>query len=449
MCPCLVRHIFLVGLFAGLPAKAQDSIAACGASGFDSPPIVLDAASVLPEGMRQGERFKVVAEVENDGYVNHYRVESDFGTFEAHGTWQLVRTIREVQALAELEKVTRGEAFLGAFGQSVVQPIETALDVVERPIATVAGIPDGVRRFFERSASRLEDLAGKIEDELEAGQERQSEAPNAAAGQGTPSLVARAGDVAEDVWDEVERQAERQLGYRKQRRAWAKRLGVDPYPDNPVLSREIDRVAKAAAAGGLAASRVKLSEAEVLGELGDVHKLVWRKDARDLRIRNDRLLRRKLGASAELREALRENRAQNLARITALVEALLELRGVQGREELLALAAAAKNPAEAELIVRFARGLAAQHGGPRPLARLVPGGALPAAITADGAMLQLGPVDHIAWTAPFARLAEEGSRHLRGLSPGAAFELRLEGTASACARARLEALGWRVVERGF
>ena len=45
------------------------------------------------------------------GYMHHWTVDSDFGTFEATGDGALRALIREIYAIAALKEISQGEAF--------------------------------------------------------------------------------------------------------------------------------------------------------------------------------------------------------------------------------------------------------------------------------------------------------------------------------------------------
>ena len=55
---------------------------------WETPP-ELAARDVVPDELFRGKHHEVRAEVINDGYLNYYRIDTDFGEMEAYGTFDL------------------------------------------------------------------------------------------------------------------------------------------------------------------------------------------------------------------------------------------------------------------------------------------------------------------------------------------------------------------------
>jgi len=212
---------------------------------YDEVPIELRAEAVLTAELREGERFRVWDRVENDGYLNRYLVDSDFGVFEASSTADLRELLVEIEALAKLEEISRGEAFVDAVKNTVKAPVETARVVVDEPVETLKRIPGGVGRYFKRTARRARDLVGEVRKEYgeykdeKAAEEGtgpegggESEAPAAeppsvaeeADGEEMPSWqdeeeyqeeLEEEETLADEAREEATRFATRKLGYRK------------------------------------------------------------------------------------------------------------------------------------------------------------------------------------------------------------------------------------------
>src|SRR5262245_53350625 len=75
------------------------------------------ARGILPGTMLKGQSYRVRDVVPTDGYTNRWKVDSDFGPFEADGDGALRKLIGEIYAIAELKKVSRTEAFAHAAGR--------------------------------------------------------------------------------------------------------------------------------------------------------------------------------------------------------------------------------------------------------------------------------------------------------------------------------------------
>lgn len=87
---------------------------------FESPP-VLRASDVLPQELLAGPYHRVDEAVSNDGYYNHYKIHTVFGEITVYGTDLLHHTIREIFAIAQIEKMKRSDAFKTSFGKAVNQ----------------------------------------------------------------------------------------------------------------------------------------------------------------------------------------------------------------------------------------------------------------------------------------------------------------------------------------
>lgn len=390
----------------------------------------LRAEDVLPRELLGGPHHRVEPKVLNDGYMNHYVIRSDFGDFAAASDQEAMRLVREIQAIARLEEVSRTTAFLEAAKRAARSPLESAKNVITQPVATLRKLPDGVSRLFRRTARRVENARDWLEERQKA--EQEGSAGGATEPRGAAALVDQGIDQGAGYLSE-------RLGYQRARRQWARELGVDPYSPNLRLQEAIDRVAWATTAGGLATRAADLPTSDVLGRLGEINELVWTLDPLDLRLRDEKRLAG-LGASPEQIAAFFAHPAWAVSRRAWLVESLVRLAPAADRTLLLDRALAAESVEETEYLLRSAELLALLHAHRTPLARLLPG-ELPRAATADGRIVGVLAVDHLLWTEDLAALPAGGEAGPR--------ELWLAATCSEAARRGLEGRGWQVVERGF
>lgn len=157
--------------------------------------------------------------------LTRFVVRSDFGVFQAPGRGLLGIRVLEVGALDELERTSKTEEFVKAAGRAVARPVKAAANMAMHPVDTVKGAPAAVGRFFDRVQLGAKHIAGAAKDD-------NSTAEQAAA------VTKRVGSTTADV-----------LGYEEERRALAKRLGVDPYTTNHVLSEAMDDLAWVAFSG--------------------------------------------------------------------------------------------------------------------------------------------------------------------------------------------------------
>ena len=137
-------------LITQTPSLAQEK-----AGGFEPPP-TFRASEILanvPETL-SGDNFKVREEVPNDGYWDFYTIDTPFGVFQAHGWLDLRTTIREIDAIAELQVISKSEVFAQAAIDKGIEPLEAAAQIITHPVETVKNIPGGIKNMFKRYARR-------------------------------------------------------------------------------------------------------------------------------------------------------------------------------------------------------------------------------------------------------------------------------------------------------
>jgi hypothetical protein len=121
--------------------------------------------------------------------------------------------------------------------------------------------------------------------------------------------------------------------------------------------------------------------------------------------------------------------------LTALVTDLERLGGIQGRREVIALAATAKREEEARFLASAVQVLARLNVTGVPL-KAVAARSTVIGITSGGALVVPAPVDYLAWTERVGRFAERPD--LRAARRG----LWLTGRISGPAQRGFSALGW-------
>lgn len=92
----LNRTLRRAAAFAVLLGEAAMSATVIAAD-YEFPP-VLEAAHLLDRSLLQGEHHDIEPQVTNDGFMNHFTIRSDFGTFEVRSQAMVPVRVREVQA---------------------------------------------------------------------------------------------------------------------------------------------------------------------------------------------------------------------------------------------------------------------------------------------------------------------------------------------------------------
>src|SRR5262249_48051548 len=145
-----------------------------------------------------------------------------------HGIHMLHVRVPEIYAIAQLDKMSKTQEFADAAAQAVARPVASAANMIVNPVQTVEGLPGGVVRLFDRI-----ELGGKSIVSA-------ATAPGQSGEQAVTDVTQRVGSITADS-----------LGFEKERRDLARRLGVDPYTSNPILSKKLTDMAWVAFSGRL------------------------------------------------------------------------------------------------------------------------------------------------------------------------------------------------------
>jgi hypothetical protein len=407
MKPELIGVLCLAGL-----AAAGLSLSAAPA---DEPPPTFTAAQLLTPAQVKGPHHTIAAAVQTEGYYHVFSIQSDFGAAEAVGRSLLSVRLREVEALAQLEEVSKTEVFLAAAGQSVINVGRGVANVVTDPTETAKNLGSGIKRFgvnLGRQSKRAVDSA-TADDPAEASK------------QGDNATVSAGKTV---------------LGVSKASRRWARKLGVDPYTTNKVLRQALDDIGQVDAAGSIA-TKIVLPVPGVVGMTATVGDLVWSKDPEELRKLNEQRLT-ELGVPDAAAKKLSLNSAMTLSYETRLIAALYAVK-VPGGGDRVAAAADSRHEREALFHVESAELLQKLHAK-TPFTALLVDSLATVAVTADGQGYVLLPVDWLRWTAANGSILQEIDARARKELKAKSLKIVLTGKASPAASKELAAGGWTI-----
>jgi hypothetical protein len=396
----------LLGLGSGLHGPA-----ALGQSAFDSPE-VRAAADVVPALLR-GTHYQLGPTVSTFAFMNHYSVTSDYGPFTAPSDARLRRLIREIAAIAELQKIHQSDAFAKATVEAGKGVVQGAQHLIEDPVGTVGAVPEAVFSVFGRvSEATKRGGRSKYED-----------------------------GVAQNL-----------LAVSSFKREYAKKFDVDVYSTNEVLQKELNSVAWASAAGNLtvgAASMVTgaavLQAASGLRTLEQAKDLVNALPPTELSRRNREALRQ-MRVPDPITDRFLENRLLSPRHQTIIVEAMKTLGAIPGRSSFIQYAARADSEDAALLFQEMAELLADCHRSIAPIQRLEIYQNVPVAYTAPGSAVILLPIDRLLWTERTSGIATGLAQTLPNLQPVRHIEVWMTGDASDRTRAALQQLGITLVE---
>jgi hypothetical protein len=386
--------------------------------------VVLPAAELLPAELLRGPSYRVRDQVVTDGFMAHFDIDSDFGTFRAIGVPQAKRRIAECEAIRKLVETSKSDLFAEGLRRSVEQPVAAVKNIVKNPVDSVKQAPKTVGHFFAKVGTAVGRGAEKVADRVSG------DGPKPSAG---------------EVGSEIGGTARNVAGFDKAKLDTAKQLGVDPYSDNARLQEEMDKVTWAFFAGGLplrigaaavsGGASLALTATNMVGIPEDTYALTQS----ELALRDERSLAA-MGVSTEDITAFQIHRHLSTTRRHRIVTTLEALPKARGRGHMVRLANSCDSPEQADFLIGALAILAErQRSGAADYAGLQVLGRLPGATTASGELHVPAPVDHVTWTDQVAGFAQ---RDDLGAAPKVLIHT---GRLSAAASAGLMAAGWKSV----
>jgi len=389
------------------------------ATQFEAPP-TLPAQELAPATLINGNGFHVDQAVPTDGLTAHFTLHSDVGTFNADGLEMLRIRVAEIPAIVELNQTSKSKVFTQALATNAAAPVAAAGQMVMHPVDTVKGLPAGVGRFFGRvglGAQKIKEAATTPEE--------------ASAGERTGQVATRTFQATRDV-----------LGYEQERRGLAKKLHVDPYTTNPILSKQLDDfavVAFRAHVGVTTAISVFIPGSMAITATRVVSTWVYDTPRADLIVQNQKKLQ-EMGVPDETIHVFMSNKAFPLSVQTVFVEDLTRVSGVPGSIDIVALASTAESEDQARFLAGCLDMLANYHQSHTPLVSIIARGTI---IGRDRAGVIIVPaeVDYVSWTKRTSYFANRPDL----VSPKRS--AWLSGQMSPLAKKNFHALGWSVRER--
>jgi hypothetical protein len=406
--------LFGVALLLGLGSI----VGARSEANFEVPP-TLHARDLAPPSLLNGKGFHVDDQVPTDGMTANFIIRTDLGILEAHGLEILKIRVAEVQAMTELQQTSKAKVFARSVATNAVRPVTAAGQMILNPVETVKGLPGGVSRFF----GRVGHGAQKIKQAA-------TEPAEASAGEKAGQVARRSGQATRDVF-----------GYEQERRELAKRLHVDPYTTNPILSKQLDDIALTAFRAHVVVTTtmaVFIPGSVAITGTRIVSTWVWDTPKADLIVMNRKKLEQ-LPVPKQTIKAFMDNVAFSLSVQTAFVESVSQLRGVPGVLGAVALASTADSEDQARFLTDAVEALAKYHQTRTPLVALTAKGTI---IGRDrtGVLVVPAEVDYVVWTKRMVYFANR---------PDLAAPKRsiwLSGSMSPLAAKNFESSGWTINE---
>jgi len=384
-----IGHAAAYAVSAVFLLSVPQMVSAQGGADFEQPP-VLKVTQLIPAKLLTGQGFRVEEQVPTDGVMGTYTLIADEETFgENAGTYQ-VRSremaelrLSEIPAIIKLDETSKTGTFVKSMASTAVQPLESAGNMLLNPVDTVTGLPSGVGRLFDRvgmGADRLWDTATTSD---QGGLER------------TKEVAEETGTLTRNI-----------LGYEQERRDLAKKLGVDPYTTNPVLSKKLDEITTTAFRAHVAvnaAISVFVPASIILTGVRTTDNLVWDTPRADLVVRVEEKLENLKIAPAQ-KSAFMNNAAIPLSLQVAIVENLDRLANVRGRSQIVTLVGSVATESQSRFLATSLRMLVEYHEKNKPLTAVAAPGPL-VGRDRDGALIMPAPVDYVSWTERVASFA--------------------------------------------
>ena len=367
-----MKKILLVLLFiaSALPCKAQTEVPVppTGTPPFEEAPILNASEFLLPDFL-SSPNFKVHEPVPTYAGANRYKIDSDFGFFEADGNIFLTQRVREIYAIARMREISKTDEFKGALKTAAKSPLVIGKQLINDPVNTLSGIPKGLWKVMNS--------AGQSIKETSQGRQRSK---------------------YEDS------KAEGIIGFSSVKRKIAMDFGVDPYSSNPVFQEELNGIAWASYAGQMTikgafavftgGASTAISAVSLTGALNDV---LRDKAPPALRLMNlEKLEAMKI--SRVDAEAFLNNPALSPTHQTAIVFAMESLRGVSGRSRFIQLASKSEDETDSLFFMGTAALMVAEQKAGAEITRISSMGSLPVCLTKSGTVLIALQWDYAAWT---------------------------------------------------
>jgi hypothetical protein len=386
----------------------------------DEPRDGLQLRDFLEESQIKGELYRIDDKVTSDGFWNIYTMESEFGTFVVHGTALLRERIQEIAAIAELRRQDEVVLVAQGAGEWAVDTGKSLYRVARHPDDTVEGIGPGVQRVFGQIQRGLH----REQEKSEKGKEDQS---------GESSLnIDQAGKAGVKISEMV-------LSVPKYKRRWAKELGVDPYSRNPLLQRELEKVAFLEASGHFAAG-VAAPVPMPVGIAVRVSDVVWNEDPDKIETLNESRLR-EIGVSEVASRNFRLNEYFTLTRQTYFVEMVHKLRHVDGIVRLVEMASLVDSEELAVFFTECAQMMEVFDRQESKLIRMISETPLVAALVEGNRVVDFFPADYVFWTRELEQRVSDVSQILSKSYPDAQLEVWMTGRASERTRGHMGSLG--------
>ena len=387
-----------------------------GASGqFEQPPVVA-IGEFLPVSMQSGNGYYLGQQVPTNGAMGRYTIIAnadvfgkDAGTYQVESLDLLKIRLSEIPAIAQLENISETGVFAKALASSAERPVADAANMIVHPMDTVTGLPGGVGQLFDRVSLGAGQIYSSASNSFGSGA--------AASEAGSATLTA--------------------LGYDQVRRDLAKRLHVDPYTSDPILTAKLNKVAWVMFSARMTVDTAMMAVpgSMIITSVEFTDDMVYQTPKADLILFVQNKLKH-IGLSREQIAAFTSNTAIPLSLQVSAVKDLEALGPVRGRRAAAVALAEVMTEYQARFLVTSLRMLDRWSRQNSSITRIQARGVL-FGHDQNGTVIMPAPVDYLSWTPRIAGFATDPE-----LLTTQNRVLWITGKMTPLARQQLSANGW-------
>ena len=400
--------------FKGLLVAALTVFFALGtaraiAAQIESPPVT-SAAAILG-GQVRGSNYQIDNAVRSDGFLQIFELNTNYGRYQVQGREMLKARLRELAAVAALERMNKSQVYMEAAAKAAKKPVDLAVGLVTNPVGTVQQSMSGVGALFSRVGSG----------------------------------VANMGNSRDNVAGSL-------LGVSSAKRQIAYKLGVDPYTDFKPLADALNDMARATALGDLTVSGAFMA---IPGGAGmvvsyskttqEVGQMVLDKTPSELRDANRAKLSA-MGVPGSVISAFLDNTFYTPMDQTVIVAALAKMNGV-GHRDLFVRRASQAPSRDLAFFTRTRAELLADQHRVEPFADFVDVRGIPLNQTRSGKVAVVVALDELAWTKQASDFVAVIDQDVKQRKLGSSVDVKISGTATPMAREGLRERGWKLSEK--
>ena len=398
---------------------------------FEDPP-ALQASDVLPDTLLEGPYHKIHDDVPVIRYGYQFTLDTNHGEMIVWSKALLHARVRELAAIEKLNDVSQTQAFITSITEAAKNPIMGSWKIATKPVSTLKGLPSGASRYLKGSFYRIKKTRSDISETAAEMTKKKDEKEKKE--KSVDSISKQATKATSDASKE-------HLGFNKAKRAWAKRMKVDPYSENEVLQKALERIAWATSLGSFAAD-VSIPSYAPLNYANEVQNLVWETPPIELERQNGERLRI-AGIDEQIINDFHDHPHYKITTKTAIALTIEKLEGVKGLSLLLEVVLAANDKYEATMMINLSAILSNYHELQTPLERIEIKRGMIAAIDQNDTLILPVAIEYLHWTPLAQEIADDDtlkSEHR---------ELWITGRVSPNSLEQLTNRGWETSENCF